>query len=140
MINRTAFILAVPLLAGCTGTAPYSQGALQPQSVTGPCQVQRFYLLTTQSVPTQMTVSNTGGACTFTLINPALNMAVLNAALLTGAPTHGRAVASLVSGNTQAAVSYEPQRGYVGPDQFNVTIQPQAIGVTVNVTVQGGGA
>jgi hypothetical protein len=130
-------LLLAPLLASCAAMEANTQGPLQPQSVAGPCQVQRFFLLGARSVPTQMTVTNTGQACTFTLINPALNV-VVSAALLSGAPTHGRAEAGLISGARQAAVSYTPAPGYVGPDKFDITLEPGAVGVTVNVTVQAG--
>jgi hypothetical protein len=83
-----------------------------------------------------MTLTNTGQACTFTLVNPALN-AVVNAALITGAPSRGQASAGVVSAGRQAAVSYVPAPGYAGPDQFSVTLEPGAVGITVNVSVQG---
>ncbi|HYZ64536.1 MAG TPA: hypothetical protein VE650_18955 [Acetobacteraceae bacterium] len=123
------------LLASCADLEANTQGRVQPQAVSGPCQVQRFYLLGLRSVPTQMTVRNTGEACTFILINPALNVAIA-AALVTGQPQHGRALAQLISGDRQAAVSYAPMPGYVGPDRFEVTLEPNAVGITVNVTVQ----
>ena len=131
-------LLAVPLLASCSAVLNNTQGPLQPQSVTGPCKVQPFFLLGLRSVPTRMTVGNTGQACTFTLINPALN-AVINAALLTGAAQHGQAQAGLTPGSRQAVVSYRPAPGYAGPDKFDVTLEPNAVGVTVDVTVQPGG-
>ena len=34
-----------------------------------------------------------------------------------------------------SAVSYAPAPGYAGPDRFDVTLQPDAIGITVNVAV-----
>ena len=130
---RLLFVL--PLLASCAAMERNAQGPLQPQSVAGPCHVQRFFLLGLRSVPTQMTIANTGQACAFTLINPALNV-VINAALLTGAPTHGQAQAGLISGARQAFVSYTPAPGYAGPDKFDITLEPGAVGITVNVTVQ----
>lgn len=129
-------LLLLPLLAvSCAGLDRNDQGNLQPQTVRGPCQVKKFFLLGTTSVHTDMVVGNVGGACTFTVLNPALQV-VLNAALVTGQPSHGRATAELISGNRQAAVSYTPQPGYTGPDRFSVTLQPNAHGITVDVTVQ----
>ena len=129
-------LLLAPLLTGCAGMLDNMQGPVQPQSTTGPCQVERFYLLSLRSVPTRMTVANTGAACSFLLINPALN-ATLNAALLTGPAQHGQASTELANGRRQGLVSYVPQPGYVGPDKFDITLQPNAIGVTVEVTVTG---
>ena len=121
-------------LGSCGPLPPYSQGPLQPQAVSGPCEVKTFFLLALRSVPTEMTVRNTGEACTMVLVNPALN-AVINAALLTGRPTHGVATSGLITGNRQAVVTYRPAPGYVGTDKFDVTLQPNAVGVTFNVVV-----
>jgi hypothetical protein len=133
----TRLLLLGPLLASCATMEANTQGPLQPQSVEGPCQVQRFFLLGLRSVPAEMTVASTGQACTFTLINPALNV-VVNAALLTGAPRHGRAEVGVINGRRQAAVSYTPAPGYTGLDKFDITLEPNAVGVTVNVTVRAG--
>lgn len=128
--------LLLPLwCASCAGLARNDQGVLQPQTVRGPCQVKKFFLLGLRSAPTEMTVGNTGQACTFTLLNPALQIA-LNAALVTNRPEHGRATATLITGRRQAEISYAPLPGYAGPDSFSITLQPNAVGVTVNVTVQ----
>ena len=121
-------------LGGCAGLPQYSGGPLQPQDVSGPCRSQSFFLLAFRSVPADLTVAPSGGACTLTLINPALNQ-VINAALITRPAQHGRATAGLISGNRQAVVSYQPAPGYVGRDSFDVTMQPNAVGVTFNVTV-----
>lgn len=129
-------LLLLPLwCASCAGLARNDQGVLQPQTVSGPCQVKKFFLLGLRSVPTEMTIGNTGQACTLTLLNPALQIA-LNAALVTGQPAHGRATAALISGRRQAEVSYVPQPGYAGPDSFSITLQPNAVGVTFAITVQ----
>ena len=135
MRHAMRILLLTPLLASCAAVANNTQGPLQPQAVFGPCQVQRFFFLGQRSVPTQMTVANNGQACTFTLVNVALNR-VVDAALLTGAPAHGRAEANLISGNRQASVSYTPLPGYIGPDKFDITLEPDAVGVTINVAVQ----
>lgn len=128
--------LLIPLCcASCAGLARNDQGPLQPQTVSGPCQVKKFFILGQRSVPAEMTVGNTGQACSLTLFNPDLQIA-LNAALVTGQPAHGRATAALVTGRRQGAVSYAPQPGYAGPDRFSVTFEPDAIGVTFSVTVQ----
>ena len=131
---RFGVLGAVLALAACGPLPEYSQGPLQPQAVSGPCEVKKFYLLSLLSVPTDLTVRNTGEACTMVLVNPALN-AVINAALLTGQPAHGRATSGLISGNRQAVVTYVPAPGFVGVDKFDVTLQPNAVGITFNVTV-----
>ena len=80
-------------------------------------------------------MGNTGAACTFTVLTPDLQV-VINAALVTGPASHGRAGVGLAYGNRQAVVSYAPQPGYVGTDRFSITLEPNATGITVNVTVQ----
>ena len=127
--------LVALLVSSCAGLARNDQGNLQPQTVRGPCDVKKFFLLGLRSVPTDLTIRNTGEACTFTLLNPDLQI-VLTAALVTMPPSHGRATAELVSGNRQGLVSYAPAPGYHGTDRFAVTFEPNATGVTLNVTVQ----
>ena len=124
----------LPLLASCAAMQNNTQGPLQPQTVSGPCQVKPFFLLGLRSVPAEMTIANTGQACTMLLINPALNV-VVNAALLTAPAQHGQAQSAVTSGARQAFISYIPAPGYVGPDQFRVTLEPNAVGITMNVTV-----
>lgn len=97
--------------------------------------MKKFFILSLTSVPAEITVGNTGQACSLTLFNPDLQIA-LNAALVTGQPAHGRATAALITGRRQAAVAYVPQHGYAGPDRFSVTFEPNALGVTFSVTVQ----
>lgn len=111
------------------------QGRLQPQTVRGPCQVKKFFILSQTTVPTDMTVGNNGQACDLTLFDPNLQLS-LTAALLTAAPAHGRAASILSNVGRQAAVSYTPQPGYRGPDQFRITMEPNDLGVTFNVVVQ----
>ena len=132
---RSAVLLFPVLVASCAGLDRNDQGNLQPQTVRGPCQVKKFFLLGLTSVHTDMMVGNVGQACTFTVLNPDLQV-VLNAALVTGQPSHGRASVGLISGNRQAVVSYAPQPGYIGPDRFSITLEPNASGITVEVTVQ----
>ena len=133
----STWLLLVPLLASCAAVGNNMQGPLQPQAVAGPCRVKPFFLRGLRSVPVQMAVANTGQACTFTLINPALNV-VVDAALLTGATQHGQAQTGLTQGARQAVVSYRPAPGYAGADRFDVTPEPGAVGITVNVTVAAG--
>ncbi len=126
----------IPLFfASRAGLSRNDQGPLQPQTVSGPCQVKKFFILGFTSVWTEMTVGNVGQACSFTIFNPDLQI-VLTAALVTGQPTHGRATAALTTLGRQAAVSYIPQPGYTGPDQFSITLEPNDHGMTVAVTVQ----
>lgn len=132
---RAGLTLLPLLAASCAGLDRNDQGQLQPQSVRGPCQVKKFFLLGLRSVPTNMTVGNVGAACTFTVLNPDLQV-VINAALVTGPASHGQAAVGLNYGNRQAVVYYTPQPGYIGTDRFSVTLEPNAIGITVNVTVQ----
>jgi len=128
--------LLVPLAAGsCAGLDRNSQGPLQPQTVSGPCQVKKFFILSQTTVRTSMTVGNAGQACSFTIFNPNLQV-VLSAALVTAQPAHGHATAEVINFRRQAAVSYTPQPGYTGPDQFSVTLQPNYLGMAFSVTVQ----
>jgi len=132
---RGLLLLAPLIVTSCADLTRNDQGNLQPQTVRGPCQVKKFFILDTTSVRTEMTVSNIGQACSFTIFNADLQIA-LNAALVTGEPSHGRASAELITAGRQAAVSYTPQPGYIGPDRFSVTLEPNALGVTIAVTVQ----
>lgn len=129
-------LLLVPLLAAsCAGLARNDQGPLQPQTVSGPCDVKKFFILSQTSVHTDITVGNVGQACSFTMFNADLQI-VLNAALVTDQPAHGRATAALITAGRQATVSYTPQPGYTGPDHFSITLEPNDLGVTFAVTVQ----
>jgi hypothetical protein len=92
---RAGLTLLPLLAASCAGLDRNDRGNLQPQTVRGPCQVKKFFLLGTTSVPTNMTVGNAGEACTFTVLNPDLQV-VINAALVTGQASHGRASVGLV--------------------------------------------
>ncbi len=103
--------------------------------MSGPCQVRKFFILSQTSVDAEMTVGNTGLACSLILFNPDLQI-VNNAALVNSQPAHGRATAALITAGRQAEVSYAPQPGYAGPDRFSVTFEPNARGVTFAVTVQ----
>lgn len=126
-------LLLVPLLAAsCAGLDRVDQGNLQPQTVSGPCDVKKFFLLAFRSVPVELTSRGGGQACTFTLLNPDLQI-VLTGALITRLPAHGQASAVLTTGNRQAAITYLPQPGYTGPDTFSVTLEPSAIGMTISV-------
>ena len=132
--TAASLVVALPLLSSCAALESNNQGPLQPQAVSGPCDVKKFFFLGLRAVPVEMTVANTGQACTFVLINPALN-AVVNAALLTVPAQHGQAQSGVTSGARQAVVSYVPAPGYVGHDTFTVTLEPNAVGMTVGVTV-----
>ena len=140
MNTRTCLLVLLvllPLVSSCAAMQANTQGPTQPQSTSGPCSVKPFFLLGFRSVPAQMSIANTGQACTFTLINPALNV-VIDAALLTQRPDHGAATANLVGGARQVAVSYTPRPGYQGADKFSVTLEPGAVGITVHVAVTPG--
>ena len=128
-------LLAPLLLASCAGLGRNDQGVLQPQTVAGPCQAKKFFVLSQASVHTDLTIGNAGQACTFTMFNPDLQL-TLNAALVTSQPSHGRATAVLTNYDRQAAISYAPQPGYAGPDSFSITLEPNALGVTIAVRVQ----
>lgn len=128
--------LAVPLLcASCAGLARNDQGTPQPQTVRGPCEVKKFFVLSQTSVHTDMTIGNAGQPCTLTMFNPNLQL-TLAAALVTSQPSHGRASAALTNYDRQAIISYAPQPGYNGPDSFSITLEPNDLGVTVAVRVQ----
>ena len=135
MPKLVSALFLVLLLASCADLARSDQGALQPQSVTGPCTVKKFYLLALTAVHTNLAIGNTGEACSFTVLNPAVQ-AVVNAALVTSPASHGRATAELLLAGRQAGVSYVPQPGYTGPDQFTITLQPNNHAISVAVSVQ----
>ncbi len=122
------------LLSACAGLARNDQGVLQPQTVAGPCQVKKFFLLGFTAVHTSLTVANTGEACRFTLLNPDIQ-AVVNAALVTAPARHGLAGAGLLLAGTQVGISYTPAPGYAGPDRFTVTLEPNDHAISVDVTV-----
>lgn len=123
------------LLASCAGLARNDQGNLQPQTVRGPCEVTKFFLLSQTAVHTTMTVSNTGGACSITLLNPDIQ-AIVNAALVTAQPQHGQAMAGVLRNGVQAGASYQPMPGYRGGDHFTVTLEPNDHAISVAVIVQ----
>ncbi len=120
--------------SGEAGLARRDQGRLQPQSVDGPCQVDKFFLLGFTAVHTAMTVSRGAPGCTFTVLDPNLQ-AFPTAVLVTTTPSHGTAQAGLTEGGRQAVVRYTPQPGYAGPDRFTVTIEPSDHAIAVAVTV-----
>jgi hypothetical protein len=134
MKSNLAALLAPVLVAGCAQMAANTQGPLQPQTVSGPCQVERFLLLDQRSVPVKMSVVNSGEACSFLIFNPALNL-TLTAALISGPASHGRAEAAVVNTGRQVGVRYTPAPGYAGPDRFAVTWFPFGSGITVDVAV-----
>lgn len=129
-----AVALCLPLLASCTGLDRNDQGVLQPQTVSGPCTVGKFYLLALTAVHTDMQAA-AGEACTFSILNPALN-AVPTAALVTARPAHGTATAALTGGG-QVVASYTAAPGYSGTDAFTITIEPNDHAVAVRVRVGG---
>ncbi len=137
-MNRYRILaLTAPLLAAsCAGLQPDSPGALQPQAIQGSCTVKKFYLLNLTAVHTDMAVRNDGLPCSFTILNPNLQI-VTTAALVTEPAAHGQAGASTGGyGVRQALASYTPQRGYAGPDHFTVTLEPNDRAISVAVTVQ----
>ena len=137
-IRPALLALLFPIgVAACAGLDRSDRGNLQPQTVAGACNVKKFFILSLSTTPTDMTVANNGGGCTFTVFNPDLQI-VTTAALVTSPPSHGEAAVGLLLGGRQAAVSYRPQPGYTGPDSFAVTLEPRDRGITLHVTVQPG--
>ena len=120
------------MMAGCAGLGRDDPGRLQPQTVSGPCDVKKFFLLARTAVHTDMTLHNTGEACTFTAINPNLQ-AFPTAVLVTGLPVHGQVTAGLTNGGRSAIVAYKPQPGYQGEDRFTITIEPDDHAIAVAV-------
>ncbi len=134
--NLHYLVAVLPILStSCAGLDRNDRGSLQPQTVRGPCQVEKFFILGSTAVPAEMTVGNVGDACTITIFNPDLQI-VLNAALIAPQPAHGSATASLITLGRQVEVSYTPQLGYGGPDRFGLTMEPNGRTVTFFVTVQ----
>ena len=133
------FFVLLPLAAvSCAGLERSDQGALQPQTVSGPCQVKKFFIMNYTAAQTDMTVTSGGQACSLTLIDP--NLQIFNtAALVTTPAAHGRAESGLLAGGTQAGVSYSPQPGYTGPDSFTLTLEPRDRAVRFAVTVRPAG-
>lgn len=134
--RQVAAIALLLTLAGCAGLDRNDQGVLQPQTVRGPCNVKKFYLLGFRAVPTEMSVEP-GGTCIFTVLDPNLQ-AFPTAVLITSPASHGRAEAGLTNGGRSPLVSYTPQPGYAGPDRFTVTIEPNNHAIAVGVVVQPG--
>ena len=137
IVRNAAF--AIPLFAAsCASLASNTQGPLQPQSVSGPCHVKRFFILGFTAVHTDLAIDSSGQACSMTIFNPDLQL-TLSAALVTSQPAHGQATAQLAQIDRQAAITYAAQPGYTGPDRFTVTIEPgdRAIDFAVNVVPPG---
>ena len=133
--HRILLALALPLMAAaCGDLSRNDQGRLQPQTVSGPCDVKKFFLVSLTTIHTGMTVAPDAGACTLTLVNPDLQI-FNTAALVTSAPSHGQATAGLLASGTQVGVSYTPQPGFTGADSFAITIEPADRGVTFAVRV-----
>ena len=132
---RSLVLLAPLFAASCADLTRNDRGKLQPQTVRGPCQVKKFFILSQTAVHTDITVKNVGQACIFTIFNADLQI-VLNAALVTEQPAHGRATAALITAGRQAEVSYTPLPGYAGPDKFSITLEPNDLAVALAVTVQ----
>ena len=129
------FVTAVrSLILACLGLGLVAAGPTQPQTVTGPCHVKDFFIVSFGTSNTDMTVDGGPQACQFTLFNPALDR-FQTAALITTLPSHGHAEAGLILGGTSAAVSYTPEPGYTGADTFTATIEPSDKAVIVHVTV-----
>ena len=129
-------LVLLPLLgSACAGLDRGDQGRLQPQTVSGPCQVEKFFILPVTAVHTAVTVGNAGQACRFTIFNPDLQI-VLTQALVTEQPSHGQAAVELITLGRQAEIDYTPHPGYTGPDRFTVTLEPHDLAIAVAVTVQ----
>ncbi len=119
--------LVLPLLAaGCAGLDRTDQGVLQPQTVSGPCHVKKFFLVGVSTTHTNMQVDN-----------PDIQ-AVLDGALVTGRPAHGQVVAGLINQGRSATIAYAPQPGFSGADRFSVAIEPGDHDIDFAVTVQPG--
>ena len=134
-LHRAWTTAALLCLAGCAALNADSPGRLQPQAVSGPCEVKKFFLLSQTAVHTDMTVASAGQACTFTVLNPNLQ-AFPTAVLVTEPALHGHVTAGLTNGGRSPVVSYVAQPGYRGSDRFTVTIEPNDHAVAVAVTVQ----
>jgi hypothetical protein len=126
-------VALLPLMsASCVPPGDATAGRIQPQSINGPCDVKKFFIVPFTRTFTDMTLSNPTQTCRFTMFNADLQL-IQNAALLTQPPQRGQAVVELINGNRQVAISYTPGPGFAGSDQFTATVQPGNKTVTVNV-------
>ena len=128
-------LAAALLLAGCAGLDRNDQGRLQPQTVSGPCQVKKFFLLALTAVHTDMVVDGGGQACPFTVLDPNLQ-AFATAVIPTVPAQHGQVLVGAANGGRSPVISYVPQPGYHGADRFTVTIEPNDHAIAVAVTVK----
>ena len=133
MTRTLAYAAAIVTAAIGLGGA----GPTQPQTVSGPCRVKEFFIVGFGTSNTDMDVTGPQ-ACTFTVINPDLQV-FQTGALITTPPSHGQASAGLVNGGTSAAISYTPAPGFAGVDKFTATIEPSDKAVIVTVRVGAAG-
>ena len=137
-LAATTAVAGILAMAGCAGLDRNDQGRLQPQTVRGPCDVTKFFLLSQTAVHTEMTVASSGQACEFTVLDPNLQ-AFPSGTLVTVNPEHGRAQVGFANGGRSPAIAYTPQPGYVGADRFTVTIEPNDHAIAVAVSVRPAG-
>ena len=121
-------------LEGCGVLNPNAPNVfVQPQTVSGPCTVKKFFLLSQTAVHAEMNITGPG-TCSFVAISPDIQ-AFPTASLLTRQAEHGQASTGLVNGGRSAGVSYTPQPGFHGMDRFTVTIESNDYAIEVAVTV-----
>lgn len=131
-------IAGAALLAGCTPQAPVAAGSNRPVysiDLSGgarQCTVNPFAINPGRESDANMTVGNDGGWCDIKVHQTGPEP--YDAGLLTTEPAHGKVYIHQVGDDTR--IDYTPDRGYVGPDSFRVTLLPgrPVIRVAVNVT------
>jgi hypothetical protein len=94
------------------------------------CKVGPVHLIAGRETSATMTVGNDGGWCAITVAQEGHPYA---AGLLTVGAGHGTVYVHQVGDATR--IDYTPDRGFVGPDAFTVTLLPSRPVLRVGVTV-----
>ena len=132
------------LLAGCAAPHPKPVAAAGPAArvyaidLTGAakhCTAPTPRLTDGKTATVAMTVGNDGGWCAITLARRDGTAGPYAAGLLLAGPAHGKVYVHTVGDATR--IDYTPRPGFVGPDQFTVSLLPSRPIVVVRVRVVG---
>ncbi|HVY18075.1 MAG TPA: hypothetical protein VHB27_22845 [Rhodopila sp.] len=142
--KRTAAMVTVlagtAVLAGCSGSGPGGYRSTLPvyaADVTGgakQCQTPSISPVPGKTTEASITVGNDGGWCGLSVHQDGPKP--YDAGLLTARPNHGTVMVHSVGDSTR--IDYTPDRGYVGPDTYSVSLLPGSAAVKVVVTVVKG--